>query len=297
MQRDLSEWLESTISGSKVLSDSAQWLRNLSTRLFLDSPFRPIKTFLNGTWLEHPLHPALTDVPVGAWTVAMFLDAADLALDEPALGLASGLTTGFGALGASATIVTGLMDWTDTESSEMAVGFTHGITNTIATLLFTTSFFMRWRDKWRTNNTHFALSTLGYLTLTLGAYLGGSLVFRQGLMVDRNAYRQGPKDFTPALALADLPENQPKRVEVKNQPILLLRQGDQIYAIGAVCSHLGGPLDKGKLDTQNCTVECPWHYSIYSLEDGSYKQGPTTAPVPAYDVRINNGQIEVKLRK
>lgn len=112
-------------------------------------------------------------------------------------------------------------------------------------------------------------------------------------MVNRNAFRQGPKDFTYAIALTDLQENKPTRVLVEGQPVLSVRRGEQVYAIGAVCSHLGGPLEKGRLDGE--TIECPWHYSVYSLQDGSYRTGPTTAPVPAYVARINNGAVEVRL--
>ncbi len=295
MQRDLTERIENAIDETQPLDQASNWLRKTSTKLFLDSPFRPLKTFLNGTWLEHPLHPALTDVPVGAWTMAMLLDVADLATGEANLGQASGIATGTGALAGAGAIVTGLMDYTDTDSPEVKVGFVHGITNILAMLLFTISFFWRWRDNWRTKREHVLLSGLGYLIVTIGAYLGGSLVFRQGVMVNRNAYRSGPKEFTPAIALSDLPENQLKRVEVKDQPILLVRRGEQVYAIGAVCSHYGAPLEKGKL--LDGAVECPWHYSVYALKDGSYLQGPTCAPVPAYDVRISQGQVEVKMRK
>ncbi len=294
MERDLSELVETTLENTQQVKGPAQWLHDLSIKLFLDSPFQPIKTFLNGTWLEHPLHPLLTDVPVGAWTAAMLLDAVEMTTGAD-VGEATGIATGLGALAGSAAIVTGLMDFTDTDPPEQTVAFTHGIINITATLLFSLSFFLRWRDKWRTSWLHVMLSGLGYLVVTVGAYLGGSLVFRNGVMVNRNAYRQGPKDYTPAMPLADLVENKPRRIDVNNQPILLVRQGERVYAVGAICSHYGGPLDKGKLG--DCTIECPWHYSVYSLEDGRYLKGPTTSPIPAYDVRIDNGIIQLKQRK
>ncbi len=295
MQRDLTEIVDGTLAGSRRLTDLAQGLRNLATKYFLDSSFRPIKTFLNGTWLEHPLHPVLTDVPVGAWTAAMLLDAADMGMGDSNLGEASGIVTGLGLAAAGATIVTGAMDWTDSDSTDTTVGFAHGLTNTIATAFFALSFISRWRHGWRTRPGDVVLSGLGYVTLTLGAFVGGSLVYRRGLMVNRDAFREGPKDFTPVMAAADLPENQLKRVDVQDQPILLVRRGDQVYAVGAVCSHLGGPLQKGKLEGD--TVTCPWHYSRFSVLNGDYLEGPTTSPLPAYDVRINNGQVEVKQSK
>ncbi len=295
MERDLTERINSVFVGWKQFAELSHSLRNLATKWFLDSPFQPIKTLLNGTWLEHPLHPVVTDVPVGSWTLAMLLDGMDMLTGSESLGEASGIATGFGALAASGAIVTGLMDWTDTDPPEVTVGLAHGLTNILGTTLFTASFLMRWRNGWKTSGSHLLLSALGYGIITFGAYLGGSLVYREGVMINRNAYRKGPKDFTPVMRAEDLPENKPVRVEASGQPVLLVRQGTNIDAIGAVCSHYGGPLEKGRL-IDGC-VECPWHYSRYSLQDGSYKQGPTTSPVPAYEVQVRDGQIEVKLRR
>ncbi len=293
MGRDITETLESAIEKEPAIKSVSDGVRNWNTRTFDETSLRSLKNFLNGTWLEHPLHPLLTDVPIGAWTISMALDLLSM-FGVEGLGEASAISTGLGTAAATGAAVTGLMDFTDVDPPEGAVGATHGIINILATLFFGLSFFLRWRDRWRTSGLHVLLSTIGYLLVSVGAYLGGSLVFRQGVMVNRNAYRKGPKEFTPVLRAEELASGVMKRVEVKGQPILLVKQGDSIYAIGAVCSHYGAPLEKGKL-VDGC-IECPWHYSLYSLQDGSYKRGPTTSPVPAYDTRINNGQIEVRMR-
>ena len=121
------------------------------------------------------------------------------------------------------------------------------------------------------------------------------MVFRMGVMINRNAYRKGPDDFLPACAVADLQEGQLKRVDVSGQPILLLRSGERIYAIGAVCSHYGAPLEEGKV--QGDTIQCPWHFSRFALDDGSVSEGPACAGVPAYEVRVTTGQVELRLRR
>jgi nitrite reductase/ring-hydroxylating ferredoxin subunit/uncharacterized membrane protein len=295
MKRDLTERLESAFVNSGLVKALANPLYDFLNKLFQETPLHPLKLFLNGTWLEHPLHPLLTDIPVGAWTVALVLDLIALIFGVTSLGLASGIAIGLGVLGALGAIAAGLMDFMDVDPLEKAVGFVHGISNIIATVLFAISFFMLWASNWHIDLANFIVALVGYLILTLGAFLGGSLVFRMGVMINRDAYQAGPKDFTPALALTDLPENQLKRVEVKGQPVLLLRRGTKIYAIGAVCSHYGGPLEKGKL--LNNSVQCPWHYSHFSIEDGSVKEGPATSPVPAYDVQVVNGQVQVRMRK
>ena len=85
-----------------------------------------------------------------------------------------------------------------------------------------------------------------------------------------------------------------RRVEVDGARIVLARRFGQIYALAEVCSHAGGPLAEGKFD--DCSITCPWHGSRFSIEDGSVLDGPATHPQPCFDVRVRQGQIEVRLR-
>lgn len=293
MKRDITERLESVMNGSGVIRAISEPVRGLMNRLFLESPLHVIKNLMNGTFLEHPLHPVITDVPVGGWTITLLLDLAALLFGVQNLGLASGIALGFANLAALATIITGLFDWMDTDPPDRYVGATHGIIQIVATVLFIISFFMRSGDNWRITWTYTVIAIVGYLLMTFGAFLGGSLVYRLGTMINRNAFRVGPKDFVPAIPVTELPENKPRRVEVAGQPVLLVRRGQQVYAVGAVCSHYGGPLEKGKLEGNQ--IVCPWHYSHFSIQDGSYKSGPTTSPLPLYDARIENGVIQIRV--
>jgi nitrite reductase/ring-hydroxylating ferredoxin subunit len=79
-------------------------------------------------------------------------------------------------------------------------------------------------------------------------------------------------------------------------PILLYRSYEQIHAMSARCTHAGGPLDEGAVDDFACTVQCPWHQSLFRLLDGSVVHGPASIPEPAYDVRVEAGRIEVRRR-
>jgi nitrite reductase/ring-hydroxylating ferredoxin subunit/uncharacterized membrane protein len=293
MQRDLDERIEAALAGNATLRDVSKAARKWLSKTFLESPLKPLKNFLNGTWLEHPLHPVITDIPVGAWTTAMVLDLATLAFGEHKLGKASGIAIGLGTLGAGASIASGLMDYTDTDPPEDTVVLTHGLVNVTATLLFATSYLLRQRNGWRTEPSHVALSALGYTAVVIGGFLGGSLIYRHGVMVNRNAHREQPKEFTRVIALEELEENVPTRIELKGEPILLVRRGEQVYAVGAVCSHYGAPMEQGRLHGDS--IECPWHYSVYSIKDGNYQRGPTTSPLPWYETRVLNGQVQVRL--
>jgi len=175
------------------------------------------------------------------------------------------------------------------------VGLTHALINISATAVFAISFFWRWGDNWQIDAGKAVLSIVGYLVLTAGAFLGGTLVFRLGTMVNRNAFVTGPGDFVSVLATEDLGDNQPTRVDAKGTPVLLVRRGEEVYAMGAVCSHFGAPLEEGKL--KDGTLQCPWHYSRFSLADGRVIAGPATTPLPIYETRISNGHIQVKLKK
>ncbi len=294
MERDLSERIAGALAQSGMMRGLASPIQKAMNALLLESPLKPIKDFLNGTWLEHPLHPVLTDVPVGAWTAAILLDLLALVVGIAGLGLASGIAIGLGILGALGAVVTGLTDWMDVDTSELAIGIAHGAINVVATALFVASFLMRWSANWETTWANFSPALAGYLIVSFGAYVGGLLVYRLGIMINRNAFRSGPRKFVPVLKTSELPDNQPRRVHAEGRPVFLLRRGEKVSAIGAVCSHYGGPLEEGKL--VDGTIQCPWHYSRFSIRDGSVKAGPATAPVPAYEVRIHNGAIEVRER-
>ncbi|MCL5951654.1 MAG: Rieske 2Fe-2S domain-containing protein [Chloroflexi bacterium] len=295
MARDLTERIENSLIRNKPINGLAQAVQQVMNRLFLKSPLRPIKVFMNGTWLEHPLHPLLTDIPVGAWTLAILLDLIALIFGVSSLGLASAIAVGLGILGALGAAATGLFDWMDIDRPELAVGITHAVINIAATVLFIVSFAIRWTGDWTISLAAFIPAVIGYIVVSAGAYIGGSLVYRQGVMVNRDAHQQGPNEYVPVLATQDLPENRPVRVDAQGQPVLLVRRGEEVYAIGAVCSHYGGPLEEGQL--KDGTIECPWHYSRFRIADGGVDAGPATAPVPAYEARVVDGHIEVRAKE
>lgn len=253
-----------------------------------------IKKFLHGTWLGHPLHPVITDVPIGAWTTAAVLDGLELMGKEKyAPGADAAIAVGL--VGALSAAVTGLTDWTGTTKERRKVGLMHGLLNIGATALYATSLVLRRREDSR--KTAIGLSMLGYGVAGAAAYLGGHLVFGEQTGVDHTATAaEYPKDFVAVLAENDLAENTMKRARAGEVPVLLARKNGEIFAIAHTCSHLGGPLSEGDL-YDDCSVRCPWHRSRFSLEDGSVLEGPATEPQPKFDVRVQNGQIEVRLSK
>lgn len=253
-----------------------------------------IKNVLHGTWLGHPLHPAITDVPIGAWTTAAVLDGLEL-LGEEKYKPGADAAISVGLVGAVGAAVTGLTDWTGTTKERRKIGLMHGMLNAGATVLYVTSLFLRRREA--TRGAAIGLSMLGYGVVSASAYLGGQLVFGKQVGVDHTATAaKYPKDFIAVLPESELAENTMRRVEAGEVPVLLARKNGEIFALAHTCSHLGGPLSEGKL-LEDGSVQCPWHGSVFSLKDGSVVNGPATEPEPKFDVRVTAGQIEVRLHQ
>ena len=295
MERDLTERISARIISSSLLKKISGPLDQFLNRCFQASALRRLKIFLNGTWVGHPLHPVLTDIPIGAWTLALLLDLIGLLFQLPQLGLASSIAVGVGVVGAAGAAAAGLMDWIDVDPPEKAIGAFHATLNISATALFLASFLIRWGQHWQLGWGAFAFALAGYLLVTGAGYLGGIMVFHMGVMINRNAYRSGPDDFRPAAAAGDLAEGQLKRLVIEDQPVLLAKLNGKFHALGAVCSHYGAPLNEGTV--VGGTIECPWHASRFSLEDGSVVQGPACAAIPAYDCRIVNDKVQIKIRR
>jgi len=253
-----------------------------------------IANFLHGVWLGHPLHPVLTDIPLGAWTASTALDLMEAVSGRTDLGPGADAAIGVGLVGALGAAMSGMTDWylLRANKSTQRVGAVHAMLNVAATALYATSWCLRRRGDRASGR---AFGWLGYGVVCASAYLGGALVYEQKIGVD-HATREGlPPDFVPVLPDADLPENQLTRVEANGVKILLIRQDGEIRALGELCSHLGGPLADGKLEG-DCVV-CPWHYSKFALSSGEVVDGPATFPQPRFETRIRDGRIEVRAPK
>lgn len=257
----------------------------------LGTPGKAVKDVLHGTRvLGHPLHPALTDVPIGAWTVGVVADwvfvatgripavAGDLAL---AVGLAAGI---FAAL-------SGLTDHHETFDSERRSATLHGLSMVFVLIVDIASLVMRRSPDMRLSA--IVLSTIAYLLALAASYVGGHLTFAMGTVVNHNAFFDGPMEFVRVGTRDDFPEGEMKRVEAGGLPVVILRRNGLLHAMGAVCAHAGGPLNEGKLDGE--VVTCPWHYSRFRFSDGRVVSGPATFDQPPLVVRERGGIVEVKL--
>ncbi len=251
------------------------------------------RNVLDGVWFEGPLHPALTDLPLGSWTAAAAFDGLDLATDSRAMRNAADASLAFGVVGALGAAVTGLSDWRYLSGGSRRMGIAHGLLNTIGLVLSIASLILRAAGRRNAGRLTFLA---GYSVSGLAAHLGGELSYHYGLRVDHNAFQgSGPDEFTPVLDEDELTQDgSMRRVEVEGAGVLLSRslESGDICAISAVCNHFGGPLEQG--DREGDTVVCPWHNSRFNLCSGEAIDGPAVFPQPLYETRVRDGKIEVK---
>lgn len=280
---------------TKRIANSMPWLDDAAKRAqpsvqrVLSSRPR-LHNLLDGTWLGVPLHPALTDVPVGAWTSAFALDlvAGVTGSDTAENGADAALAVGIaGALPAAAT---GTADWRDLIGEERRIATLHGLLNAAGLALNVASLAQRRRGNRGAGR---ALSAAGLALSGTAAHLGGELSFGLGVRVNHTFADARPSEFVAVLDEADIEGSDLKMVTVDGTQVLIARSDSgQLCAIANTCSHLGGPLADGTREGD--VVVCPWHASRFDLCSGAVLEGPAVFPQPRYEVRTKDGKIELR---
>ena len=251
---------------------------------------RPLRDLAQGRWLGHPLHAAITDIPIGLLLGSVALDL----IGQPT---AADITLVGTILFMVAAAVSGLADYSETDGLARTRATLHGTLMTVALLVLIVSAVMR-AGAPTDRTVPIVLSIIGFLIVTAGAFVGGDVVYVAGNMVSRHAFRgAGTKwirlDTGTVDDLARLPEATPTKMRAGSNDLVVVRVGDTVHAMHDVCAHAGGPLHEGRV-VDGC-VECPWHASRFRLTDGLAKQGPTVYDQPAYEIRsAEAGGYEVR---
>jgi nitrite reductase/ring-hydroxylating ferredoxin subunit/uncharacterized membrane protein len=255
----------------------------------LGAPGQTLKNGLNGVWIGHPLHPPLTDIPLGAWTTAVVLDVLNAFKPNLALVGATRVAIAVGVVGAVAAAVAGVTDWSDTDGGSRRIGLMHGVLNLVATVLLVVAAVLGGRDP----VVRHVCMWVGYLIVLGSAYLGGHLVFDGQIGVNHASGQVVPDEFTPIFSDSAVHDGVLTKARLAEISVLLVRAGSRVCALADTCAHLGGPLSEGTL--VDGTVICPWHGSRFVLTDGSVVNGPSAYPQPCFETRAHAGQIEVRM--
>ncbi|MEX1168895.1 MAG: Rieske (2Fe-2S) protein [Chloroflexota bacterium] len=247
-------------------------------------PIRPLKDLANGTWLGHPLHSAMTDIPIGTLLVAVVFDV----LNQPVAADVALLVTVLFMLAAA---VTGAADYVDTDGTARARATLHSTLMVVGLVLVLVSLVLRATGP-VDRALPIAISMVAFIIVTAGAYVGGDVVYVFGNMVNRHAFRgAGTRwialDLGDLTDIAALPHAIPTKARAGINDLVLVRIGATVHAIHAVCAHAGGPLAQGTV-VDGC-LQCPWHASRFRLDDGRVAQGPALYDQPVYEIRAADG--------
>ena len=280
------------VIGSQDWIDSAaKPVEKTIEKAFPGETGRAVKDALHGRWLGHPLHPVLTDIPIGAWMMAQVFDGLGAARRTRAYDNAARVCITTGLLGAAGAAVTGLADWSDTGRDSRRIGFIHGMINVAATGLVLTSAVMRRRRK---TSSAVAVSSTGFAVAMAGAYLGGALVYQRQIGPDHALDWNAPGEFTRAVPLSQVPEGTKKKVRIGDVDVVVGRHDGKVFALAERCAHQGGPLSEGEM--KDGAIICPWHGSTFCVDSGKLVHGPSVYDQPCYDTRERDGFLEVRRR-
>lgn len=100
----------------------------------------------------------------------------------------------------------------------------------------------------------------------------------------------GGRDLALGLDLEELTEGEPLSGQLDGEPVLVVRRGGEVHAVGATCTHWGGPLAEGSIVDE--TVRCPWHHACFSLRTGRAIGPPALNPLPRWEGRVQEGRVE-----
>lgn len=274
-------WLPERLERAVRLDRPAAAIAGVVGRLV---PAGARKDALSGTLVGHPVHPPLTDLPIGFWTSAWVLDL----IGGHQSRHAARRLVGLGVLSAIPTAVTGASDWGDTTGAARRVGLVHAVANSTALICYGASWLERHRGR---HGAGVAWGWVGATAATAGGFLGGHLVNALGVGVDNTAFDVAIEDWTAAAPVGSL-DGPVRLLEAAGVAVLVAEHDGHDRGVADRCTHRGGPLHEGEV-TQGC-VECPWHASVFRLADGEVVRGPAIRPQPRYDVRGTTGSMEVR---
>jgi nitrite reductase/ring-hydroxylating ferredoxin subunit/uncharacterized membrane protein len=266
----------------------------LQTAVFAAAKPQWLRDLLHGTWLGHPLHPVLVQLPVGAFMSSAVLD---LLPAGPRAGVQRAATAlvATGTVAAAPAIAAGLADWSQMGKDRRRVGLVHAGANVIALTLYGASLVARLRGNTARGK---ALGLAGLSVAGLGAYLGGHIAYAQsgGPNQASPELNRIPEEWTEVSSLSSLPEGHPAVRTVSGVPVLFYRTGDHVSAMIERCGHETGPLGEGKVlgTGDDACVVCPWHGSTFRLADGKVLHGPAASDQPTLPVRVANGMVAVR---
>ncbi len=114
-------------------------------------------------------------------------------------------------------------------------------------------------------------------------------------MFNYTQYDESQVEYIEVAPLTELPPGERMFVEIDGKPIVIFNLAGNLYAIGDVCTHDDGPLGDGNLECDD--IVCPRHGARFDLRTGKVTSMPAVVDIPAYPVRVIDGEIGIGIPK
>jgi nitrite reductase/ring-hydroxylating ferredoxin subunit/uncharacterized membrane protein len=277
-----------------------------------------LKRILQGRVLGHPLHPMLVHLPIGLLLVSFLLDVAAISetLGPNGFVRPSFYAMSFGVLAALLAAVPGLSDYKEIRKDHPAkrVAMQHMVLNFTVMAIYLVNIAIRRPNlnQSQLGVLPFVLSLVGIGLLSWSGYLGGCLVYDNGIGVGRHRRRgRSPRHTMTFSAATDghdgyvtvaedrlLHDDQSIRVDINGVVMAIARVDGQLFAFQEFCTHRYGPLSEGcfRRDAEGATqVVCPWHGSCFDLKTGAVVTGPAKEEIRVFPIVVKDGQVMVRV--
>jgi nitrite reductase/ring-hydroxylating ferredoxin subunit/uncharacterized membrane protein len=251
---------------------------------------------------SHPIHPMLVGFPIALWVASFIFDLIGTRGSNAALWAAGFYSVIGGCVGAVLSAAAGVIDLLYTvppESTARKRGLLHGGLNSFTLLLFIYVAYRLGSPSAAPDGATLLLMGIGVLVLAISGWLGGTLVYRNQIGVDRRYAGAGKlKTRTieswskPICNQSELGDGQVLLATVGTERVVVGRCSEGLFAFSDHCTHRGGPLSDGALIS--CTVQCPWHGSQFDVRSGRVVAGPAQEKIRVHSIRISDGEVYVQ---
>lgn len=280
-----------------------------------------LKDLLEGKPFRHPLHPFLVHFPIGLFLLSLLLDVVSLVAPGVAgLVRAAFYAMAVGVIGALIAAIPGFVDYSEIRRDRPGrnVATAHMVLNLLMVAIYAVNLGLRTSllNEPRTPLVPFILSLIGVTILGVSGYLGGHLIYSEGIAVGRHrrkapmpeetlrfstaALVSDPADtsaglnFVPTVSAERLRNQETLRLQIDNEAIVLAKLEGSFFAFQEFCTHRFGPLSEGSFCNEE--VQCPWHGSRFDIRTGRVTQGPAKVGLKTYPVQIRDDKVCIGIR-
>lgn len=271
-----------------------------------------IKHLLQGRPFGHPLHPILNHFPIALFVISLLFDIATLlGYGGNAFVLAAFYTMLLGVVMGVLASVTGLADYLDIRADHPGKrnATLHMGLNLAMLVLYALNLNLRNGDlgAGSTPVLPLLLSVAGVGIIGVSGYLGGQLVYDDGVGVGRHlrradappqtlkvlSSRARPDGFVAVADEGTLSEGARLRVQVDRTVMSVAKIEGKTYAFQEFCTHRFGPLSEGNF--HGYEVQCPWHQSCFDVRTGKVTNGPAKVDLNVYESKVEGGKVLVRV--